>query len=98
MIIWFIGLSGSGKSTLGKALHDKLKPKHPNLIFVDGDVFPEVMGNDLGHSLEDRQKNAARFSHFCRWLDQQGIHLICCVLSNFPKWQKWNRENFRQFF
>jgi len=98
LIIWFIGLSGSGKTTIGKALHDKLKPVHPNLVFVDGDVFRDVMGNDLGHSQEDRQRNAHRFSHFCRWLDQQSIHLICCVLSNFPEWQIWNRENFRQYF
>lgn len=98
MIIWFIGLSGSGKTTIGSALYGRLKPKHPNLVFVDGDVFRDVMGNDLGHTQKDRKKNAQRFSHFCRWLDQQGIHLICCVLSNFPEWQKWNRENFSRYF
>lgn len=98
MIIWLIGLSGSGKTTIGRALHDALKPRHPNLVFMDGDVFREVMGNDLGYSHEDREKNARRFSHFCRWLDQQGIHMICSVLSNFPHWQKWNRQNFRQYF
>ncbi len=56
------------------------------------------MGNDLGHSREDREKNAYRFSHFCRFMDRQGIHLVCCVLSLFPEWQAWNRENLRQYF
>ena len=98
MIIWLIGLSGSGKTTLGRALHQKLKARHPNLIFVDGDDFREMMGNDLGFTPGDRERNARRFSHFCRFLDLQGIHMICCVLSNFPEWQKWNRENFGQYF
>ena len=98
MVIWLIGLSGSGKTTFGRALFDALKPGHPNLVFVDGDEFRDVMGNDLGHTPEDRQKNARRFSHFCRFLDRQGIHLICAVLSNFPEWQRWNRENFSRYF
>ncbi len=98
MIIWFIGLSGSGKTTIGHTLYQKLKPDYPSLLFVDGDRFREVMGNDLGFSYEDRQRNARRFSQFCQWLDEQSIHLICCVLSNFPEWQEWNRANFRQYF
>ena len=98
MVIWLIGLSGSGKTTIGKKLYSELKTHHPNLIFVDGDEFREVMGNDLGFSYEDRQKNAYRFSNFCYFLDKQNIHLVCCVLSNFPEWQKWNREKFKQYF
>lgn len=98
MVIWLIGLSGSGKTTIGRALYDRLKPQHQNLVFVDGDEFRAIMGNDLGFSYEDRMKNAERFSKFCHFLDRQGIHLVCAVLSNFPQWQKWNRDTFGQYF
>ncbi|MBC7952339.1 MAG: adenylyl-sulfate kinase [Rhodospirillaceae bacterium] len=98
MVIWLIGLSGAGKTTLGRALYERMKPQLPNLVLVDGDEFREVMGNDIGFTYEDRLKNAERFSKFCRFLDKQGIHLICCVLSNFPDWQKWNRENLSEYY
>ena len=98
MVIWLIGLSGCGKTTIGTELYRRLKPDHPNLLLLDGDRFREVLGDDLGYTYEERARNARRFSHFCKWLDEQGIHLICCVLSNYPEWQRWNRNNFGQYF
>ena len=83
---------------IGRKVYDALKETRPNIVFIDGDEFREVMGNDLGHTFEDRQKNARRFSHFCRYLDRQGIHMVCPVLSIFPDWQKWNRENLSGYF
>ena len=98
MIVWLIGLSGSGKTTIGRALYARLKPRLSNLVFVDGDEFREIMGSDLGHTQQDRQRNAYRFSHFCRFLDSSGLHAICAVLSNFPEWQRWNRANFSAYY
>lgn len=98
MIIWLIGMSGSGKTTLARALHARLKPKTRHLVYLDGDEFREVFRNDVDHTVEGRRKNAERVSHTCRMLDQQGIHVLASVLSIFPEWQAWNRENFSSYF
>lgn len=98
MIIWLIGLSGSGKTTLARALYEQLKPRTPNLVYLDGDEFREIFRNDIDHTVEGRYKNAERISHTCRMLDTQGIHVIASVLSIFPGWQEWNRETFSDYF
>jgi len=97
MVIWVIGLSGSGKTTLAKALYDRLKPKMPNLVRLDGDVIRALFGNDVDHTIEGRRKNAERLSHLSKFLADQGIHVIAAVLSIFPEWQKWNRANIADY-
>ena len=98
MIIWLIGMSGAGKTTIASRLVDILRKDHNNLVFLDGDILRDVWGENVGHSIEGRQINAHRISHLCRMLDQQGMHTVAAVLSIFPDWQKWNRDNFSQYF
>lgn len=97
MVIWLIGLSGAGKTTLAKALYERLKPETRHLVYLDGDDFREIFRNDVDHTVDGRQKNAERISHFCQTLDAQGIHIIASVLSIFPEWQEWNRKNFSSY-
>lgn len=98
MVVWLIGLSGAGKTTVGRLLYERLKPHHPNLVFLDGDLLREVWGGNLGHTVEERGVNAHRISHLCRMLDRQDIHVIAAVLSMFPEWQAWNRRTFTSYF
>lgn len=98
MIIWLIGLSGSGKTTIGKMLYEELKNENPATVFLDGDVLREVWGDKLGHDVHGRSVNAHRLSHLCRVLDKQNINVVAAVLSIFPEWQRWNRENFSKYF
>ena len=98
MITWLIGLSGSGKTALTKSLYDHLKPTCRHLALVDGDEFRAVFRDDADHTVEGRRRNAARLSHFCRFLDGQDIHVVAAVLSIFPEWQAWNREHFSRYF
>jgi adenylylsulfate kinase-like enzyme len=98
MIIWLIGLSGAGKTVIGKELATTLKAKHDNLVYLDGDILRDVWGDSLGHTVEAREVNAKRISNLCHMLDQQGIHVVATVLSIFPEWQVWNRQNFQQYF
>lgn len=97
MVIWFIGMSGSGKTTLSEHVFRKLKKKIPNLVRLDGDVLRDVFGNDVDHSVEGRRNNAKRLSMLTRMLVRQKIHVVAAVLSIFPEWQKWNREQFPNY-
>ena len=98
MVIWLIGMSGSGKTTIARELYAALKPQSSNLVYLDGDDFREMFRNDVDHTIDGRRKNAERISHTCQLLDQQGIHVIASVLSIFPEWQAWNREQFKDYF
>lgn len=97
MVIWMIGLSRAGKSTLSSLLYNDLKTRVDNLVLLDGDVIRELFGNDVDHSIEGRRKNAERISNLSSFLSKQNIHVIAAVLSIFPEWQAWNRENIEDY-
>jgi len=97
MIIWIIGMSSSGKTTLGKEMMKYLRLADEPWVFLDGDVFRHVLGEDQGHTLEARRKNAERISRFCEILDLNGVNVLACVLSLFHDNQRYNREHFSQY-
>ena len=97
MVICIIGMSASGKTTLGRSIYKLLKSNHPGVVFIDGDIVRDIMGNDLGHAIEDRRKNTDRISRLCLHLDQQEINVVCAVLSIFHESQRWNREHFSSY-
>lgn len=98
MVMWIIGLSGAGKTTLAKAVVEEVRKRGKKVVLIDGDVIREVFGNDLGHSLADRRKNADRISRLCQFLSHEGIHVVCAVLSLFHESQIWNRENIVNYY
>ena len=97
MVIWIIGMSSSGKTTIGKKFYQKLKYSKEKWIFIDGDIFRNILGEDLGHTIEDRKKNAYRLSKFCEYLNLQNINVVASVLSIFHDNQKYNRENIPNY-
>ena len=98
MVIWIIGLSGAGKTTLAKEVVAKICGSKTNVVLIDGDMIREVFGNDLGHTLEDRRQNADRICRLCKFFDEQGIHVVCAILSLFPESRLWNRENINNYY
>lgn len=93
-LIWITGLSGAGKSTVAKEIYSKIKQKHPNIVMIDGDVFREVIGNDLGHGLEDRIKNAYRIVKMCKYLQEQNLNVVCSTMSLYKEIHTFIYENF----
>jgi adenylylsulfate kinase-like enzyme len=98
MVVWMIGLSGAGKTTLAQEVVARVRRTAPNVVLVDGDAVREMFGNDLGHSLDDRRRNAERIARFCRFLDDQGIHVVCAILSLFRETRAWNRQHLKSYY
>jgi adenylylsulfate kinase-like enzyme len=98
MVVWIIGLSGSGKTTLSEEVASLLRQLNRTIAVVDGDVIREVFGNDADHSLEGRRRNANRICALCRFLESQGVVVICAILSIFRESRLWNRENLENYY
>lgn len=96
-LIWITGLSGSGKSTIGKEVFIKLKKLYLNTVFLDGDTFREILGNDLGHSNNDRFENAKRVHRMCKFLISQDINVVCATMSLYKEIQDSNRKDIKNY-
>lgn len=98
MVVWIIGLSGAGKTTLANEVVAHVRLKQRNIVLIDGDMVREVFGNDLGHTIKDRLTNARRICQLGKLLDDQGIHVVCAILSLFPETREWNRKNLKNYY
>lgn len=98
MVVWIIGLSGAGKTTLANEVVAEVRHRQKNVFLIDGDLIREAFGNDLGHSMEDRRTNADRICQLGKLLDDQGIDVVCAILSLFPESRTWNRENLKNYY
>lgn len=96
-LVWITGLSGSGKTTIGKEVYKALKQKYDNTVFLDGDDFREIFGNDLGHSREDRLSNARRISRMCKFLISQNINVVCATMSLYKEIHELNRREIQNY-
>lgn len=97
-LIWITGLSGSGKTTIGKEVYALLKKKYANTVFLDGDLFREILGNDLGHNPTDRFENAKRIHRMCRFLITQDIHVVCATMSLYKEIHDLNRKEIPSYY
>ena len=97
MVIWIIGLSGTGKTTLANLVVERIRKSKGKVVLLDGDIIRELFGNDVDHSIDGRRRNAERLSVLSKFLASQGIHVVAAVLSIFPEWRQWNRENISDY-
>ena len=100
MVIWIIGLSGAGKTTVGQELVRLWRQAEPATALVDGDAVRTLFaqsGDCADHSADGRRKNAQRMTALCEWLDQQGMNVVCCILSIFPEMRNANRDRFSAY-
>ena len=94
-------MSGAGKTTLGNEIYQIWKKKDPATVFLDGDEIRRIFRQDQdisAYSLESRRENARRIQEICRWLDIQGINVVCCILAIFDDILVENRMIYSSYF
>lgn len=96
VLVWITGLPGSGKTILSKEVYELIKDAVPS-IRMDGDIFREIMGDDLGYTIEDRKKNAFRLARMNKYLVEHGVVVICATVSLFKEVHDWNKKNIKNF-
>ncbi|EAK2629526.1 adenylyl-sulfate kinase [Campylobacter coli] len=96
-IIWLTGLAGSGKSTIGKALYEKLKQDHENIIYLDGDDLRDLLGCH-SYDKKGRIEVALKRSQFAKFLNNQGIIVVVTTISMFNEIYQYNRKNLKNYF
>jgi adenylylsulfate kinase len=98
MVVWIIGLSGSGKTTLAKEVVKRANKKGRKVVLVDGDEVRKMCNDDLDYSMDDRLVNAQRICKLGKFLDDQGVDVVCSILSIFPETREWNRSNVHAYY
>lgn len=96
-MIWITGLSGSGKTTLGRKVFAFVRKAHLNSVFLDGDALREIFQLKGAYSARERLRIAALYANLCKFLSDQGIHVVCSTISLFHKIRAWNRRNIRRY-
>lgn len=98
MLIWITGLAGAGKTTVATALVNRLKEHYNNIILLDGDSFREIMGQDVGYDLMGRKTMARRMSRLCKYLTDQGLHVVCATISMHKDIHDFNRSAIKDYY
>lgn len=96
LIIWINGLAGSGKSTISKELYNLIKKEIPNVVYLDGDGFRDIISCDK-HDRSSRIQVAILRAKMCNMLSQQGIIVIASTISLFQEVYQNNRNTFKHY-
>lgn len=92
-VVWITGLAAAGKTTIARRVVATLRARGLATVHVDGDAMREVLGNDLGHHPADRLENAWRIARMCRYLQSEGVAVVCSTMSLYPSIWHANRAS-----
>ncbi|GBF33418.1 adenylylsulfate kinase [Desulfocucumis palustris] len=92
-VIWLTGLPGAGKSTIANLLGEKYRSINIPVEIIDGDVFRNQFGQELGFSRKDRNININRMGYMAQMLVRHGIVVLVAAVSPYRESRDhWKKE------
>ena len=95
-LYWFTGLSGAGKTTLGTLWYKHLLDTKGNVVLLDGDKNRARLKNN-DYSRAARESKTFAGIKIAKYITDQGIDVVYCVIAMFDSIRKWNRENIENY-
>jgi adenylyl-sulfate kinase len=92
LVVWLTGLSGAGKSTLSGHLRTDLEARNVPLVQIDGDALRDGVCSDLGFSDDSRNENIRRAAELAKLLANQGLVVVCSLISPLQSQRDRARE------
>lgn len=104
-VFWLAGTLDSGRTDAGKFLYRKIKGKHSNTIFLDGDVLENVFDTESeGFPGEAQDFSGKEYSSYgmqcarlCAALQEQGMYVVCSTAPVPQSVSDWNRRNIGNY-
>lgn len=85
LFIQMTGMSGAGKSTLATEVQQRLKKKGFRVEVVDGDEYRRGLGNDLGYSRSDRNRNVRRLGFVGCMMARNDVISIMAAINPYKE-------------
>ena len=96
ILFWITGLSGSGKTSIGKLIFNRIKKKYGPTIILSGDDIRKTWGFNK-YSRNERILLAKKVRKFLKFITNQEINVIYCVVCLMNELRIWNRKNIDNY-
>lgn len=83
--LWFTGLTAAGKTTVARLVAQELRERGRKVELLDGDEIRRNLGDELGFTKEDRDRNVLRIGYVCKLLSRNGIVAIGAAVSPYKE-------------
>ena len=96
ILFWITGLSGSGKSSVGKSIKKNITNLYGPSLLINGDNLRKIF-NLHDYTKNGRLKSGIKYVEFLKFITNQKINVIFCVIGMFHKLRSYNKKNIKNY-
>jgi len=96
ILFWITGVSGSGKSSLGKNIKKEIINLYGPTLLINGDNLRKIF-KLYDYSIKGRLDNGLKFTKLAKFITDQKINIIFCLVGMFHKIRSENKKNIKNY-